>query len=72
MEKKDIELIEKNRETNYDLDRLYEAHVKLDSEVSELESKGFLTPEEKNHVAVLKKTKLDGRDKIELILQTLR
>ena len=72
MEKKDLELIEKNRETNYDLARLYEAHVKLDSEVLELESKSFLTPEEKSHVAVLKKTKLDGRDKIEIILQTLR
>ncbi|MBT4287938.1 MAG: DUF465 domain-containing protein [Deltaproteobacteria bacterium] len=72
MEKKDLELIEKHRKTNYDLDRLYEAHLKLDNEVSELESKSFLTPEEKKHIAVLKKTKLDGRDKIELILQTLR
>jgi uncharacterized protein len=72
MEKKDLELIEKHRETNYDLDRLYQEHLKLDGEVTELESKHFLTPEEKKQVAILKKTKLDGRDKIETILQTLR
>lgn len=72
MEKRDLELIEKHRETNYDLDRLYEEHIRLDTEVAELESKKYLTPEEKKQVAVLKKTKLDGRDKIEIILQTLR
>jgi len=72
LEDKKKELIEKHRKENYELDRLYAEHLALDGEVEKLESKRFLTPEEKSELVVLKKTKLDGRDRIEEILQELR
>ena len=72
LEKKDLELIEKHRKDNYELDRLYEEHLRLDEEVTRLESLRVLTPEEQRQLSVLKKTKLDGRDQMERILSTLR
>lgn len=72
MEKRDIELIEINRKDNYELDRLYQEHVKLNQEVEKLESSQFLTPEQKSDLDILKKTKLDGRDKLEVLLEPLR
>ncbi len=72
MEKQDLELIEKNRGSNYELDRLYTEHLELDKEVARLEQIKIQTPEEQKQLSVLKRTKLEGRDKIEIILETLR
>ena len=72
MEAKDLELIEKHRATNYELGRLYTRHLALNEEVTALESKKVLTPEEERRLHDIKKAKLEGRDKIENILSGLR
>ncbi len=72
MEKKDLELIEKHRATNRELDRLYRDHLKLDGEVTRLEQIRIRTMEENKQLGILKKTKLEGRDRMEEILRTLR
>ncbi len=41
MEKNDLELIEKHRGSNYELDRLYTEHLKLDEEVAAHMVEGF-------------------------------
>lgn len=72
MEERDLELIEQHRKTNYELDKLYQDHVKLDAEVDKLELQRVLTPEDEKKLATMKREKLDGRDQIENILKTLR
>ncbi len=72
MESQDLELIEKHRGTNEALDRLYEEHLKLDAEAEELESRRVLLDDDRKRLNVLKKLKLEGRDRMEEILQTLR
>ncbi len=72
MEKNDLELIMKHRESNYELDRLYTEHLKLDEEVARLEQIKIQTPDDQKQLGGLKRTKLEGRDEMEKILQTLR
>ena len=73
MEARDLELIEKHRKENYELDRLYKEHIKLEEEIEALtNSRVGLSAEEDKRLHQLKKTKLDGRDQMERILESLR
>jgi len=72
MEKSDIELVEKHRATNYELDRLYREHIKFEGKIEDLEARKGLSANESKELVELKKLKLTGRDKIEDILKTLR
>lgn len=72
METKDLELIEKHRRSHRELDRLYTGHLMLDEEVAKLERVRIKTPEDQKQLSILKRQKLEGRDKMETILRTLR
>jgi len=72
LEKKDLELIELHRKTNYDLEKLFQEHIVLESEIDKLEAVKVLTTSEEKKLHKFKKDKLDGRDKIEKILKKLR
>ncbi|MCP4296213.1 MAG: YdcH family protein [Proteobacteria bacterium] len=72
MEAADLELIEKYRKTNYELDRLYREHKRLADEIERIDSGKGLGPDEQGRLHTLKKNKLHGRDEIEAILTTLR
>lgn len=72
MEAADLELIEKHRKDNYDLDRLMKDHESLEQQISKLESAKGLGAEEEKKLHNLKKEKLQGRDAIEKFLTSVR
>ena len=72
MEQRDLDLIEKHRKDNYDLNRLATEHGELGAQIEKLESAKGLADNEQIDLHKLKKKKLDGKDKIEKILATLR
>ncbi|MDT8446420.1 MAG: YdcH family protein [bacterium] len=72
MEAKDKELISQHRKSNYDLDRLMKEHDALEAEVESMEKTKGLSDDDEIRLHRLKKDKLEGRDQIEAILQTLR
>ncbi len=64
MEPYEIELIEKYRDVDEELDRLWQQHLKYKKEVEELVNKPYLTPEEDMRLKEIKKKKLAGKTKI--------
>ncbi len=72
MEAADINLIQKHRNSNYALDKLYREHERLGEEIDKLDSGKGLGADEQGKLHALKKNKLQGRDDIEAILATLR
>ena len=72
MEAKDLELVEKHRGENYELDRLVKDHTSLEAEIEALEKTKGLSADDEKALHKLKKVKLEGRDRIEEILETLR
>jgi uncharacterized protein YdcH (DUF465 family) len=68
MEKKDEELIVTLLEREPDLRRYYEEHTALERELSPLQEKIYLSPEEEVEKKRLQKLKLAGKDKIMEIL----
>lgn len=72
MEAKDLELIAQHRKHNYELDRLMKDHDALEAEVEQMEKTKGLSDDDELKLNQLKKEKLEGRDRIEAILQTLR
>ena len=71
MEAKDIQLIEENSKDNYRLDRLYREHLELENSIKNLTNKGLGANEQKE-LNLMKKKKLEGREELEKILETLR
>ena len=71
MEQNELDLIEKHRKDNYELDKLYQEHQKLGKETDSLEAVKVFTTAESIKLHKLKKTKLEVRDKIAKILKTL-
>ncbi|MBL0691330.1 MAG: DUF465 domain-containing protein [SAR324 cluster bacterium] len=71
MEKSDLDIINKEKDTDYELAKLWEDHLSLDAEIANLEK---ATSEIVNHAKIneLKKEKLQGRDKLEVILAKYR
>ena len=72
MEKRDLELIEKNMATNKELEALYKEHVEFEKQLEKLNNKPFLTPTEEMERKNIQKMKLAGRDRIEGILRDYR
>lgn len=72
MEQADLDLIEKHAKDNNELDRLYQEHLRLEKEIEQIQSVRIKSPEEEKKLRELKKVKLDGRDRMEQIFQTLR
>ena len=72
MERNDLALIDANRKTNYDLDRVYKDHMALGNKIDRLESAKALGPNEEQELHDMKKEKLGLRENLEKILDGLR
>ena len=65
MEKKEIYRIQSLiKEGNYELEKLYNEHVRLDKKIEVLSNKSFLTPQEEIEFKNTKLKKLQGKEKI--------
>jgi len=72
LEQADLEIIEKHAKDNNKLDRLYKEHLRLEAEIEKIQSIRIKSHDEEKKLRQLKKLKLEGRDQMELIFQTLR
>ncbi len=72
MEKRDLELIEKWRDRDPELQRYMTEHVEFEKRLEEFNRRPYLTSEETLERKRLQKLKLAGRDKIEQILAKYR
>jgi uncharacterized protein YdcH (DUF465 family) len=64
MESSDHELIKKVLKTNFELKKLYEEHMTLETELEKFENRGFLLPQEEVEAKSLKLRKLRGVDRM--------
>lgn len=72
MESTDIQLIEKHRKTDENLNELYRQHLDYEKKLEKFDKKLFLSPNEELQRKELQKLKLKGKDLIEKILLTYR
>lgn len=72
MEQRDMELIAKFSSQDHTLDELYREHVEYEKELEKLENKSYLTVDEQMERQRIKKQKLVGKDKIEMLLRKYR
>lgn len=72
MEQRDIELLEQFCPKDPELNTLWENHQLYQQQLSKLESKPFLTPQDEKVVKELKKKKLAGKTSIQNILERYR
>jgi len=72
MEEKDKLLIESHINHDEELRKYVEEHILLEKQLEELNKKMHLTPDEEIRQKKIKKLKLAGRDKIEMILKRYR
>ena len=72
MEEKDKLLIEKHIGSDEELRKYVEEHVMLEKKLEEFNKKVYLTTDEEVEEKKIKKMKLAGRDKIEMILKKYR
>jgi len=72
MEHKDLELIKKFSTTDQVLAELFQQHQKFERELEDLDNKSYLTVTEQMKRAEIKKKKLAGKDRIEMILKKYR
>ena len=64
MESHERELIEKAVENNFELRKLYEEHVELDTKLKKLGKQRFLTQKEESEERRLKQLKLRGVERM--------
>ena len=72
MEVRDVELLEKHLHHDDNLKALWDEHILYEKQLQRLESKQFLTPQEEVSKRELKKQKLDGKTKIQIMLDRYR
>ena len=72
MEEKDKLLIEKHIDNDEELKSYVEEHILFEQQLDELNKKPYLTQEEEVKRKKIKKLKLAGRDRIEMILRKYR
>ncbi|NCC24854.1 MAG: DUF465 domain-containing protein [Deltaproteobacteria bacterium] len=70
MEQHEIELIVKYAPENEELRDLWEKHQEYERQVEKLVSKPFLTPGDELELKQIKKTKLAGKTRIQVILDS--
>jgi uncharacterized protein YdcH (DUF465 family) len=68
MENLDIELIERFREEDAELNALWDLHKTYEQQLQKLEKKSYLSPVEQTEVKELKKKKLAGKTRLQAIL----
>lgn len=72
MESKDLELIEKHGGEDVELKALWDQHIVYEKMLDKLESKSYLSPTETQEMKELKKKKLAGKTKLQLLLDKYR
>lgn len=72
MEEKDKLLIKKHIDHDDELRNYVEEHIQFEEQLAELNKKPYLTQEEEMSRKKIKKLKLAGRDRIEMILRKYR
>lgn len=72
MEVRDVELLEKHLPHDDTLKALWDEHVLFEKQLDQLKSKQILTSQEKVSLRELKKQKLDGKTKIQIMLDRYR
>jgi uncharacterized protein len=72
MEQRDLDLINKWKEGDLELKRLWEEHVEFEEQLEAFNKRVYLSPSEELERKTLQKKKLRGRDQIERILVKLR
>jgi uncharacterized protein YdcH (DUF465 family) len=72
MEVADRLLVDRFVPQNPELRSLIDAHQKFEQDIESISARGHLTPFDRQHLRVLKKRKLRGRDRIEQILRGYR
>jgi len=72
MEKNDTLLIEKHIKKDEELRKYVEEHMLFEEQLEALNKKAHLTPDEEVEQKRIKKLKLAGRDKIEILLRKYR
>jgi uncharacterized protein YdcH (DUF465 family) len=72
MEVADRLLVDRFVPQNPELRSLIDAHQKFEQDIQSISARGHLTPLDGQHLRVLKKRKLRGRDRIEQILRGYR
>ena len=72
MEVADRLLVDRFVPHNAELRTLINAHEKFEQDIERISARGHLTPSDRQHLRVLKKKKLRGRDRIEQILRGYR
>jgi len=72
LEKKELDLIEKHRHSHYELGKLMKDHDALEAQIAGMERTKGLSAGDEKELHRLKKVKLEGRDRIEEILKTLK
>ena len=68
MEQYEIDLIQANVGQDSELKNLWDEHIVFKKKLEKFESKSYLTPEETQQMRELKKMKLAGKTKLQLIL----
>ncbi len=68
MEQYELELIDKYRETDEELNTLLDNHVSYEKILEKYETKPFLTPSEELEMKEIKKKKLAGKTRIHTLL----
>jgi hypothetical protein len=72
MDQKDIQLIELHAPEDAELQALYDQHVEYERILDKYEAKPYLSPTQQQEVRELKKKKLAGKTKLQLILDKYR
>lgn len=72
MERADLELIERWKDKEPELQRLWEEHLAFEDQLEAFNKRVYLSPEEQMDRKTIQKKKLKGRDQIERILIELR
>ncbi len=72
MEQRDVELIQKFCSQDPALNDLFRQHVEFERELEKLDNKSYLSVDEQMERQKIKKQKLVGKDKIEMILKRYR
>lgn len=72
MEQHELEMVKRYVNSNADLKALWEEHLRFEKELSRFEGKSFLSPAEELEIKQLKKLKLAGKTKIQLILERVK
>lgn len=72
MEQRDLELIDKYKNSDNHLGKLYNEHVDFEKQLDQYNNKSYLTANDEMQRKTLQKKKLLGRDQIETILAKYR